>query len=408
MHRYISGRQFPFLSLYCTVPRIAYPIAAEPIYCSYTNRICQGEEHQQPSGTQHFTKMNVEKKKVALEMMQRSNTSTNDSSLSSRNPTTTSLQNVDGRNTAMQGDGATLSIHSENDKGDEVEDVTRLLLPPSLPSVTSGSSGSSGVSGGRAAGVPMKHKYSDGEEVLRVVRGGRDTPTHTNDITATSGVSTSPPHYSSRCCQQQLRLPCDYCYCCCCHPSSYYKIGNTIVICPKLYNSTRIKFGIVGPHWYGLLCTVSILIGATTVLIYRATTGIATNITTNTDSGHANKDPFWLVCTSCIIFCSICMIHLMLTCCIDPGIVTATSSGSSNEAADGMEEGVVVFDSKSDGGGDCDCGNYNTVNGRYNSVPSLPPSASSERGRVRQTGGRGPRSVDRSGNQDWRWCDFCG
>jgi hypothetical protein len=44
------------------------------------------------------------------------------------------------------------------------------------------------------------------------------------------------------CCPSNTIMPCS--------SSNYSYVGNMIIVLPKCYNNSRLRFGIIGPHWY--------------------------------------------------------------------------------------------------------------------------------------------------------------
>eukprot|EP00591_Stephanopyxis_turris_P007890 CAMPEP_0195526142 /NCGR_PEP_ID=MMETSP0794_2-20130614/27033_1 /TAXON_ID=515487 /ORGANISM="Stephanopyxis turris, Strain CCMP 815" /LENGTH=183 /DNA_ID=CAMNT_0040656765 /DNA_START=118 /DNA_END=666 /DNA_ORIENTATION=+ len=81
------------------------------------------------------------------------------------------------------------------------------------------------------------------------------------------------------------------------------KLGNCTVLSPYLYQKTG--FGVVGPHWCGVMCTFAILWGASLYFLIKASSiGPGTEIAT-------------------AVFTVVCSIALMMTAFSDPGVVTS-------------------------------------------------------------------------------------
>ena len=139
-----------------------------------------------------------------------------------------------------------------------------------------------------------------------------------------------------RCCTSQ-RL---------CGRHTPYHIGNCTVLVPTLYERTG--YGIVGPHWIGLMFTIA-LIWSLTVVNVRASLhriGIASAIT-------------------CGIFGLVCTAFLFLVSCRDPGIVTKARYDRSANAQ---------------------CKSV-----RYEGLPTIEDETAD----------------NRSNMSNWKWCDMC-
>lgn len=102
-------------------------------------------------------------------------------------------------------------------------------------------------------------------------------------------------------------------YCCTLVFEPCQQIGNCRVIFPRLYQRTG--FGIVGPHWIGLVSTLTLVIGAGAL------------VTRNAVNISATKSVESVKPILCIIFTAITSIFLCLTGCINPGIVTEANCG---------------------------------------------------------------------------------
>jgi len=136
-------------------------------------------------------------------------------------------------------------------------------------------------------------------------------------------------------------------YCCRCLPPCY-KIGNTTILLPSLYERTG-KYGVIGPHWPGLVATLGLLGGASYYYTTRA-------FVIGPISGGI-----------CVLMTAVCTVLLFGVALCDPGMITTMRSGSSGGGGGGGGR------ASAGGGG-----------GKYAGLP---------------TDGR-----DLS---DWRYCDLC-
>jgi hypothetical protein len=102
-------------------------------------------------------------------------------------------------------------------------------------------------------------------------------------------------------------------YCCTLVIEPCQRIGNCRVIFPRLYHRTGI--GIVGPHWFGLVSTFALVIGAGALVTRHA---VIISATKNLESVKP---------IICIIFTALTSTFLFLTGCANPGIVTEANCG---------------------------------------------------------------------------------
>ncbi|KAL3782445.1 hypothetical protein ACHAW5_000167 [Stephanodiscus triporus] len=80
-------------------------------------------------------------------------------------------------------------------------------------------------------------------------------------------------------------------------------VGNMIVVFPKCFNS--MGFGIVGPHWFGPVCCLFLLTGATSYYIPKALI-----------IGQFSA-------MTCLLFYIVSVVSLFVVSCSDPGVVRA-------------------------------------------------------------------------------------
>jgi hypothetical protein len=148
---------------------------------------------------------------------------------------------------------------------------------------------------------------------------------------------------------ERQSTPSTFCKCLPCE-----KVGHCTVFLPKVYRRTNRWLGIVGPHWYGSLCTLGLLWGTGGNFTYKAFGQALYQLHELHDQQESTEDPLgwkdlalvWFKPTLCLFFLFYSTIYLALTCCANPGIVTEANNGYAQhqesltqEAVDASETG---------------------------------------------------------------------
>jgi len=118
---------------------------------------------------------------------------------------------------------------------------------------------------------------------------------------------------------------------CICMPCE--KIGNCTIFMPNTYRRTQEYFGIVGPRWYGSLCTLVpfwFVAGHPAIQAFNQWWSFHHMQVANSDWKKIVL--VWFNFATCVWFLCFGTVHLILACCSNPGIVTEANSGYSNPA----------------------------------------------------------------------------
>jgi len=122
---------------------------------------------------------------------------------------------------------------------------------------------------------------------------------------------------------------------CICMPCE--KIGNCTIFMPNTYRRTQEYFGIVGPHWYGSLCTLVLFWGAGGHFALQAFHQSSYHHMQITDLDWNKFVLVWVKFAICVWFLCYGTVNLILTCCSNPGIVTEANSGYNNHEHTGTK-----------------------------------------------------------------------